>query len=104
MLKKGKQRQYHAYARYFSLLRGFRVKLFVLIKVGGIYIFIKIESEIRIFDLTNSVKEKIICKCDLLKEQMKFGKKSFEILPPGFSEYLNWGILRAVNNWDKVLL
>ena len=59
---------------------------------GGIYIFIKIKSEIRIFDLINSVKEKKICKCDLLKEQMKFGKKSFEILPPGFSKHLICGI------------
>ena len=48
MLKKGKQRQYHAYTRYFLLL-GF---------TGAIYIFLKIKSEIRIFDLLNSVKEK----------------------------------------------
>ena len=82
MLKKGKQRQYHAYTRYFLLL-GF---------TGAIYIFLKIKSEIRIFDLINSVKEKKICKCDLLKEQMKFGKKSFEILPPGFSKHLICGI------------
>ena len=58
LLKKDKQRQYHAYVRYFSLLRGFRVKLFVLIKAGGIYIFIKIESEIRIFDFNKFSKRK----------------------------------------------
>ena len=34
------------------------MKLFALVKVGGIEIFIKIELEIRIFDLINSVKEK----------------------------------------------
>ena len=52
-------------------------------KIGGICSLIKIESEIRIFDLINSVKKKI-CKCDLLKGQMKFGKISFEKLPPNF--------------------
>ena len=57
-LKKGRQRQYHAYTRYFLLLPRFKMKLFALVKVGGIEIFIKIELEIRIFDLINSVKEK----------------------------------------------
>ena len=59
------------------------MKLFTLIKIGGILIFIRIELEIRIFDLINSVKEKK-CKCHLLKNQMKFGKKGFATIPPDF--------------------
>ena len=39
----------------------------------------------------NSVKEKKICKCHPLKDQMKFDKKKF-------SKYLNTGILRTVIN------
>ena len=47
------------------------MKLFTLVKRGGIKIFIKIELEVRIFDLTNSVK-------------MKFSKKGFATIPPDF--------------------
>ena len=35
-MEKGSQRQYHVYPRYFLLLRGFEMKLFALIKLGGI--------------------------------------------------------------------
>ena len=57
-LLKSRQRQCHACTRYFLLLRGFEIKLFALVKIGGICSLIKIESEIRIFDLINSVKKK----------------------------------------------
>ena len=83
-LKKGRQRQYHAYTRYFLLLLGFKIKLFALVKISGIKIFIKIESEIKKSDLINSVKGKEICRCYLLKDQLKFGKKPFATLPQGF--------------------
>ena len=36
LLKKGRQRQYHTYTRYFLLSWGFKIKLFGLVKVGGI--------------------------------------------------------------------
>ena len=35
-LKKGRQRQHHAYTRYFLLLRGLKTKLFVLDNNGGV--------------------------------------------------------------------
>ena len=46
--------------------------------------FKKKESEIKIFDVINSAKKKNICKCHLLKDQMKYIRKSFPILPPEF--------------------
>ena len=67
MLKKGKQRQYHAYTRYFLLL-GF---------TGAIYIFLKIKSEIRIFDLINSVKEKKNMQVRLVERTNEVWQKKF---------------------------
>ena len=67
LLKKGKQRQYHAYTRYFLLL-GF---------TGAIYIFLKIKSEIRIFDLINSVKEKKNMQVRLVERTNEVWQKKF---------------------------
>ena len=44
---------------------------------GGIYIFIKIKSEIRIFDLLNSVKEKKNMQVRLVERTNEVWQKKF---------------------------
>ena len=44
---------------------------------GGIYIFIKIKSEIRIFDLINSVKEKKNMQVRLVERTNEVWQKKF---------------------------
>ena len=84
--------QYHAYTRYFLLQRWFKIKLFALVKIGGIWIFVQ-KLKLNLIEFEIEILKKGIRNKDIWRN--KFSKRK-KIYASATCWKIKWSILEKV--------